>query len=295
MPRPRSLRAKAAGFTAIRMTQHWLPDQVEPPGGDLAALKNAVFAATANQMQVFLVVSHPGSRTTPLTEKSAQAVRAVRHRAREGAPRRPPLHDRQRAEPERLLAPAVRAERRERRRARVPRAPRRGLRRAEGGVAEHRRPRRRALPARFRQPHARAAHALADEVHPRHGNGLQGQRAHEAGDGRALDQPVPRQLEPVAGDGAPERHLDRRRGLRQARQAARPGVRRHRRRRAPRSRSTTASSGSSRSRPRARPRSTTAPSRRRRGRWTRRSRPPATARRSSSRSASPTSPASSCS
>ena len=46
------LRAKAAGFTAIRLTQHWLPDQVEPPGGDLAALKNAVFAATANQMQV---------------------------------------------------------------------------------------------------------------------------------------------------------------------------------------------------------------------------------------------------
>ena len=30
------LRAKAAGFTAIRVTQHWLPDQVEPPGGDLA-------------------------------------------------------------------------------------------------------------------------------------------------------------------------------------------------------------------------------------------------------------------
>ena len=84
------LRAKAAGFTAIRLTQHWLPDQVEPPGGDLAALKNAVFAATANQMQVFLVVSHPGSRTTPLTEQSrtqfaqfvgalAKALPAVRH------------------------------------------------------------------------------------------------------------------------------------------------------------------------------------------------------------------------
>ena len=61
------VRAKAAGFTAIRMTQAWLPGQTEPPGGDLTALKNAVFAATANQMQVFLVVSHPGSRTTPLT------------------------------------------------------------------------------------------------------------------------------------------------------------------------------------------------------------------------------------
>ncbi|HET9673591.1 MAG TPA: hypothetical protein VFP31_02190 [Gaiellaceae bacterium] len=63
------VRAKAAGFTAIRVTQAWLPGQTEPPGGDLTALKNAVFAATANQMQVFLVVSHPGSRTTPLTEQ----------------------------------------------------------------------------------------------------------------------------------------------------------------------------------------------------------------------------------
>jgi hypothetical protein len=84
------VRAKAAGFTAIRMTQAWLPGQTEPPGGDLTALKNAVFAATANQMQVFLVVSHPGSRTTPLTEQQrkdfasfvgalAKALPAVRY------------------------------------------------------------------------------------------------------------------------------------------------------------------------------------------------------------------------
>jgi hypothetical protein len=84
------LRAKAAGFTAIRLTQHWLPGQVEPPGGDLAALRNAVFAATANQLKVYVVVSHPGSRTTPLTEQSrkefaqflgalAKALPAVRH------------------------------------------------------------------------------------------------------------------------------------------------------------------------------------------------------------------------
>jgi hypothetical protein len=84
------LRAKAVGFTAIRLTQRWLPGQVEPPGGDLAALRNAVFAATANQMRVYLVVSHPGSRTTPLTEQSrnefaqflaalAKALPAVRH------------------------------------------------------------------------------------------------------------------------------------------------------------------------------------------------------------------------
>jgi hypothetical protein len=84
------LRAKAAGFTAIRLTQVWLPDQVEPPGQDLAHLRNAVFAATANRMQVFVVVSHPGSRTTPLTQQHrgqfaqfmaalARALPAVRH------------------------------------------------------------------------------------------------------------------------------------------------------------------------------------------------------------------------
>jgi hypothetical protein len=84
------VRAKAAGFTAIRMTQNWLPGQTEPPGGDLTALRNAVFAAAANQLQVFLVVSHPGSRTTPLTEQQrsefaqftaalARALPTVRH------------------------------------------------------------------------------------------------------------------------------------------------------------------------------------------------------------------------
>src|SRR5215218_10439622 len=64
------VRAKAAGFDAIRLTQYWMPGQTEPPGGDLSALRNAVFAATANRMQVFLVVSNPGSRTTPLTEQN---------------------------------------------------------------------------------------------------------------------------------------------------------------------------------------------------------------------------------
>lgn len=84
------VRAKAAGFTAIRLTQAWLPGQTEPPGDHLSALRNAVFAATANQVRVYLVVSHPGSRTTPLTEQQrkefaqfvaalAKALPAVRH------------------------------------------------------------------------------------------------------------------------------------------------------------------------------------------------------------------------
>jgi hypothetical protein len=84
------LRAKAAGFTAIRLTQAWLPDRTQPSGDDLAHLRNAVFAATANGMRVYVVVSHPGSRTTPLTDQHraqfaqftaalARALPAVRH------------------------------------------------------------------------------------------------------------------------------------------------------------------------------------------------------------------------
>ena len=84
------LRAKSAGFAAIRLTQVWAPEQVVPPAEDLAHLRNATFAATATGMQVFLVVSHRGSRTTPLTEQHraqfsqfvaaiARALPAVRH------------------------------------------------------------------------------------------------------------------------------------------------------------------------------------------------------------------------
>jgi cellulase (glycosyl hydrolase family 5) len=64
------LRAKGAGFDTIRLTQGWLPGQTEPPGGDVGLLKNAVFAADANGLKVVIVVSHPGSRTTPLTEQA---------------------------------------------------------------------------------------------------------------------------------------------------------------------------------------------------------------------------------
>ena len=83
-------RARLAGFDSIRLTQYWLPGQTEPPGGDLALLRNAVFAASLNRLRVVISVSHPGSRTTPLTEQQrtefaqfvaalARAVPYVRH------------------------------------------------------------------------------------------------------------------------------------------------------------------------------------------------------------------------
>jgi hypothetical protein len=84
------VRAKAAGFDSIRVTQQWLPGQTQPPGGDLDELRNAVFAASVNRMRVIIVVAHPGNRTTPLTEQQraefaqftaalARAVPYVRH------------------------------------------------------------------------------------------------------------------------------------------------------------------------------------------------------------------------
>lgn len=60
-------RAKLAGFDSIRLTQFWLPGQTEPPGGDLALLRNGIFAASMNQLRVTISLFHPGSRTTPLT------------------------------------------------------------------------------------------------------------------------------------------------------------------------------------------------------------------------------------
>jgi hypothetical protein len=60
-------RAKLAGFDTIRLIQFWQPGQTEPSSTDLALLRNAVLAAQLNQMRVSISVSHPGSRTTPLT------------------------------------------------------------------------------------------------------------------------------------------------------------------------------------------------------------------------------------
>ena len=84
------VRAKAAGFDAVRLTHNWLPGQTAPVESELAPLRNAVFAASANRLKVLLVVSHPGSRTTPLTDEHrtqfaqfaaavARAVPYVRH------------------------------------------------------------------------------------------------------------------------------------------------------------------------------------------------------------------------
>ena len=160
--------------------------------------------------------------------RTADAVRDVHGLRRARRPVCEALHDRQRAEPEPLLAAAVRPRRGERRGAGIPPPPDRRLRRAESGRRRSAGARRRALAARQRQPGAFAPHALADEVHQGHGHRLPGERAHQAGHGRALDQPVRGQLERLPGRRPPPHDLDRYRGLRQAREAPRRGFRRHR-------------------------------------------------------------------
>ena len=101
------------------------------------------------------------------------------------------------------------------------------LRRAEGRRPARRRHRRRPLAARRRQSDGAAPDALADALHPRPRRRLPGERPHDADHGRARVPPVRGQLERAAERGAPEHDDDRARRLRQARRAARHGVRRH--------------------------------------------------------------------
>ena len=78
---------------------------------------------------------HPGSRTTPLTDEARSDFAANAAALVRAVPGRSARHRRQRAQPEPVLAPAVRARRDQCRASRVPRAARPDLRRAEGRFA----------------------------------------------------------------------------------------------------------------------------------------------------------------
>ena len=242
-----------------------------------------------NGVRVYVTVMSPGSATTPLTDEAradfaSYAAAIVRERPVDRA-----RDHRQRAEPEPLLAAAVRPRRLERRARGVPRAPRADVRRAQGRLARRAGLRRRRLSARQRPSGRHPADPLADAVHP---GARHSPIARAAATGRVMDAfvdpPLRGQLQPVAADGRPPTHHDDRRGrLREARRASsarrstaprRPGsdaadpLRRVRRR--------VADPGGEGSR------CTPGPSRRRRSRSTRRRRPRTTSRRSRSRSVS---------
>jgi Cellulase (glycosyl hydrolase family 5) len=65
-------RARLAGYDSVRLTQYWFPGQTEPTQVDLQVLRNVVDAAALQAMPVYLSVSHPGSRTTPLTAEARE-------------------------------------------------------------------------------------------------------------------------------------------------------------------------------------------------------------------------------
>ena len=157
-------------------------------------LRNVEAAARLAGVKVYVSVYHPGSRTTPLEPDGAGRVRALHRGARDRDPELRRHHRRQRAEPEPLLAAAVRAQRRERVGARVPPAPRPDLRRAQGRRPEAPRLGRRARAARLRPPGRDPPDLVADRVHPGDGRRLPRERPHDAGDGRVRDAPVPGQL-----------------------------------------------------------------------------------------------------
>ncbi len=65
-----------AGFSAIRVTSQWLPDQVAPPESELQILRNVAGAAQLTGVKVYLSVYPPGSRSTPLTPEAREQFAA---------------------------------------------------------------------------------------------------------------------------------------------------------------------------------------------------------------------------
>ena len=59
-------RLRLAGFTSVRMTSNWRPGLLAPTAGELQVLRNVEAAARLSGVKVYLSVYHPGSATTPL-------------------------------------------------------------------------------------------------------------------------------------------------------------------------------------------------------------------------------------
>ena len=124
-------KARLAGLDSIRLTQTWTTGQTTLGPNDEAILTNAISAAQFTGLRVVLSLYPFGSSVTPLTDQDRADFAAVRRRRRDALSAGARLHHRQRAQPEPLLAAAVRARRQRRRGTRVPPAPGDDLRRAE--------------------------------------------------------------------------------------------------------------------------------------------------------------------
>lgn len=61
---------RLAGFRAVRITSNWLPGQTAPTEAEATVLRNVAAAAALSDVEVYVSVYHPGSRTTPLTPET---------------------------------------------------------------------------------------------------------------------------------------------------------------------------------------------------------------------------------
>ena len=224
---PRWRSHTGPGYRAIVLSSLWTPPLVVPPTAELAALQAAAASASAagDQADRRGLLAQLGDADLG---GGARPVRRLRGGARPRAAGRPRRDRRQRAEPEPVLDAPVRGRRVERGRRLVPRAPCGVLRCAQGRVRGPERHRRVALRAGKRRSRGLAADAFADDLHPRPRRRLPRVGTHRAGDGHVLAPSLSGELEHPAGSRAPAEHLDRPRGLRQARRAPRRSIRRHR-------------------------------------------------------------------
>ncbi len=218
---------RLAGFRAVRITSYWRPGLTRPTDDELRILRNVGDAAARNGVRVYVTVMSPGSATTPLTDEARGDFASYAAALVREAPSIAARHRRKRAQPQPLLATAVRAGRDECVARGLPDPSLGDLRRAEGRVAGRPGLRWRGLAARQRPTWRLAADPLADEVRAGARHRLSSERPRPAGDGRVRHPPVRRQLEPVAGDRPSGDDDDRHRRLREARRAARRGVRRN--------------------------------------------------------------------
>ena len=219
--------AKAAGFDTIRITAIWEPGQSAVPAGQLAALQ--AIAAAGDFLGIRIVTTRDELRqpNDAADRRGTHPVRPLRRRHRQACSQHPRVHRGERAEPEPLLAPPVRTERRGRRCHCLRTAARAHVRRDESRGQRRLHHRRLGLPARDRQARHRTRHALPDGLHHRHGNCLSRPEAQPADHGRLLLPPIRRELEHAADVRPCSRYVPRPGRLRQARRPARKCIRRH--------------------------------------------------------------------
>ena len=164
-PGPALAQLQDAGFGAVGITSFWQPGLTAPTGEELAVLRTSPRGPARRGSSSASTTRAPS--TTPLTTEARARVRLVRRRdraRRAGDPRR---DRRQRAEPQPLLAAAVRRGRERRRRAGLLRAALEVYDAAKEADADVPDLGRRAGAARDRPAGHGPRHPLADDVHPR--------------------------------------------------------------------------------------------------------------------------------